>query len=112
MLRCYERLFVQDEASAKRLASIGVVNVDVAGDTRFDRVTDIMRSTHEIPGLDSFSTGKKKIIFGSSWEADETCYIHWLKANPEVAAIIAPHEFDSSRPRSLETRSRLTQATP
>lgn len=106
MLRCYERLFVQDEGSARRLASIGVTNVDVAGDTRFDRVTDIMRSTHEIPGLDSFAPGQRKIIFGSSWEADETNYLPWLKGRPEVAVIIAPHEFDASRLEKL--RSQIT----
>ena len=42
MLGCYDMLFVQDEESRALLAGIGVDNVVVAGDTRFDRVTDIL----------------------------------------------------------------------
>lgn len=106
MLKCYKRIFVQDKDSERRLASIGVTNVDVAGDTRFDRVTDIMHSTHEIIGLYRFAHDRKKIIFGSSWEADEAYYLPWLKSNPDVAAVIAPHEFDKARLEHL--RDSLT----
>lgn len=104
MLKCYEKIFVQDNSSAHRLASIDITNVEVTGDTRFDRVTDIMHSSHEIPGLEKFASSRKKIIFGSSWEADEEYYIPWLKNNPDVAAIIAPHEFDSERLENLRTQ--------
>jgi len=42
---------VQDEHSQQLLASINVTNVTVAGDTRFDRVTDIMSNTFDIPAI-------------------------------------------------------------
>ncbi len=110
MLSCYDRLFVQDAASADRLANIGVTNVDITGDTRFDRVTDIMRSTHTIPAMEALrSSGKPIIIFGSSWEADEQHYAEWLRRHPEVVAVIAPHEFDAER---LKTLSGLVSLTP
>ena len=48
MLGCYDMLFVQDEESRALLAGIGVDNVVVAGDTRFDRVTDILEDHTEI----------------------------------------------------------------
>lgn len=105
MLGCYRRLFVQDEDSARRLASIGITNVDVAGDTRFDRVTDIMRATHSIPVMEAIrARGKKIIIFGSSWEADEQFYMPWLRANTDVCAVVAPHEFDDARLKDLESQ--------
>ena len=51
MLECFNRIYVQDEDSRRLLDSIGVKHVAVAGDTRFDRVTDIMNSTFDIESV-------------------------------------------------------------
>lgn len=105
MLRCFDRLYVQDERSRRLLRVIGVENVTVAGDTRFDRVTDVMRTTVDIPGFPGFAPGAKlKFIAGSSWAADEDVYVPWLNAHPEVAFIIAPHEFNETRLEALRNR--------
>lgn len=105
MLHCFNRLYVQDERSRRLLKLIGIENVTVAGDTRFDRVTDVMRSTVDIPGFPGF--GEKaplRFIAGSSWEADEDIYVPWLNAHPEVKFIIAPHEFNETRLERLRNR--------
>lgn len=105
MLRCFDRLYVQDERSRRLLKLIGVENVTVAGDTRFDRVTDVMRSTVDIPGFPAFGSGSRLIfIAGSSWEADEDIYAPWLNSHPDVAFIIAPHEFNETRLEALRNR--------
>lgn len=105
MLRCFDRLYVQDERSRRLLKLIGVENVTVAGDTRFDRVTDVMRATVEIPGFPGFGDDAPlRFIAGSSWEADEDIYVPWLNAHPEVKFIIAPHEFNETRLERLRNR--------
>ena len=43
LLRLFDRLFVQNERSRELLASIGITDVTVCGDTRFDRVIQIVR---------------------------------------------------------------------
>ncbi len=104
MLRCFDHLYVQDEASRKLLDGIGVRNVTVNGDTRFDRVSQIMKSTFSIPAVESFvSDAAFTLIAGSSWPEDEDRYIPWLNANASkgVKAIIAPHEFDGDRLKAL-----------
>lgn len=98
VLHDYTRLYLQDARSAELLAGIGIRNTVVAGDTRFDRVTDVMKSRTDIPGFPGFARDFRHVfIAGSSWEADEERYIPWLKTNPSVAFIIAPHEFDDRR---------------
>ena len=98
ILHSYSHLFVQDSESAILLDGIGVRNVTVAGDTRFDRVTDIMAARKELPEVESFcSDATFTLVIGSSWQPDEDVYIDWLHAHPEVKAICAPHEFDSAR---------------
>lgn len=105
MLRCFTHLYVQDERSRRLLKLIGVENVTVAGDTRFDRVTDVMRSTVDIPGFPGFGAGyRMRFIAGSSWEGDEDIYVPWLNSHPDVAFIIAPHEFNETRLEALRNR--------
>ncbi len=105
MLGCYNRLYVQDEASRELLASIGVTNVTVAGDTRFDRVTDIHASARKVTEIENFvNTSPFTLIAGSSWQPDEDIYIPWLQKHPDVKAIIAPHEFDETRLENLRNR--------
>jgi 3-deoxy-D-manno-octulosonic-acid transferase len=103
MLHCYNHLFVQDDQSLELLASIGVHNVTVAGDTRFDRVTDIMSNTFEIPSIAEWVKNSPfTLVVGSSWQPDEQRYAPWLNANPQAKAIIAPHEFDATRLAALQ----------
>lgn len=102
MLECYTHLYVQDDASRRLLNNIGITNVTVAGDTRFDRVTDIMASAHNVTEVETFvKSSPFTLIVGSSWQPDEAIYIPWLKDHPDVKSIIAPHEFDDQRLNSL-----------
>lgn len=100
-LRWFTHIFVQDERSRRLLEGIGITDVTIAGDTRFDRVTDIMRSTRSIPELEALkeSAGDAPLLMvGSSWEADEERYMPWLiQAKGRVKAVIAPHEFSPKR---------------
>lgn len=108
-LKWYTRIFVQDSRSKELLCGIGVSNVEVAGDTRFDRVNDIMRDRKEIPELDAFVGRKGEegrapfvMMFGSSWPEDEAVYGEWLGKRKDVKAVIAPHEFDAVRLEKLK----------
>lgn len=118
ILECYTRLFVQDEPSRQLLNGIGIENVTVAGDTRFDRVTDIMATAHDIPALDAFTADTPTVIVaGSTWPPDEAILIPYLNAHPAIKAIIAPHEVKEGRMREIEAAAtgrcvRLSQATP
>ncbi|MCM1291419.1 MAG: 3-deoxy-D-manno-octulosonic acid transferase [Prevotella sp.] len=101
-LKLFSRIFVQDEASRQLLAGVGIEDAVVAGDTRFDRVTDIMKQRRDLPAFDRWiadvrNSGNHVIVAGSSWEQDENVYLPWLNSDKKVRAIIAPHEFDEGR---------------
>ena len=105
MLRCFTHIYVQDTASRDILTAIGIDRVTVAGDTRFDRVTDIQRAAHPAPLVEKFCAGAPFVfIAGSSWDTDEDVYLPWLNAHPAVKAIIAPHQFDEVRLKRLVRR--------
>lgn len=121
MLRTFNRLYVQDEASRRRLASIGIDNVTVAGDTRFDRVTSIVAKAVDLQLIDRFNSSGAPLgtlVAGSTWPPDEDLLISVLSRHNGLKAIFAPHEFDRARLHALEARlsaigptQRLSQIT-
>ncbi|MBD5194660.1 MAG: 3-deoxy-D-manno-octulosonic acid transferase [Bacteroidales bacterium] len=110
-LKWYTHIFVQDEGSRQLLRGLKIEDVDVCGDTRFDRVSDIRAMQKVIPELEAFvnNTAERKnrvMMAGSSWEADEDIYIPWFNEHSDVKLVIAPHEFDSHRLEKLRQRFR------
>lgn len=103
-LGVYHRIYVQDEDSRRLLAGIGVENVRVLGDTRFDRVYDIMQHGRRFDDIERWIDGRFTLIVGSSWDPDEDRYVDWVNAHPQVRVIIAPHEFDDQRITRLRAR--------
>jgi 3-deoxy-D-manno-octulosonic-acid transferase len=108
MLRCFTWLFVQDEPSAERLNNIGVKNVSVSGDTRFDRVTDIAAHFEEIPMIREFTGDFPVVVAGSTWPEDEEELDHYANTHPEIKFIIAPHEIEEDHLNDIEKLFRTT----
>ncbi|MFZ4454685.1 MAG: 3-deoxy-D-manno-octulosonic acid transferase [Bacteroidales bacterium] len=100
MLLCFDHLFLQDEQSAQLLATLGVKNVTVCGDTRFDRVRDIQSLAKPLPILEKFANSFT-LIAGSSWPKDEDIFIEYFNEHPEMKLVIAPHEIDEEHLDSI-----------
>ena len=73
----------------------GITNVQVCGDTRFDRVLAVQRQARELPAVKEFAGDGTSLILvaGSSWPEDESILIPYFNTHPEVKLIIAPHEI-------------------
>ena len=108
MLKCFDTLFVQNERSRELLSGIGIDNVVVAGDTRFDRVADVRAAAREFPLVAKFvENAPFTLVMGSSWPPDEDIVIPYFNARRDMKLIIAPHEFDRHRLHVL--MSKLTR---
>ena len=120
VLKCFSRFFVQNEESKQLLAKIGVTNVDVVGDTRFDRVLQIKEKAKQLPIVDAFvgtETPCKAFVAGSSWPPDEDIFINFFNQHKDWKLIIAPHVIDDSHLEQILSKLdrktiRYTQATP
>ncbi|MDR3132854.1 MAG: 3-deoxy-D-manno-octulosonic acid transferase [Prevotellaceae bacterium] len=105
MLHAYRYLFVQNEASKELLAAIGITNVFVTGDTRFDRVWQLAQTPEKLPVIENFSAGQPAIIAGSTWPADEeklAAAFATLPANTKL--VIAPHEIHEEHLAAIAKR--------
>ena len=116
VLKTFGHLFVQNEESKKLLASIGVTNVTVVGDTRFDRVLDICAAAKQLPLVQKFKGDALTFVAGSSWGPDEDIFIKYFNAHPEMKLIIAPHVVNDGHLKEIESKLqrsciRYTKAT-
>ena len=117
ILRNFTHLYIQNEQSRQLLAGIGITNVSVVGDTRFDRVSDIRRSAKNLPLVETFAQGRKILVAGSSWPKDEEFLIDYFNRHDDIKLILAPHEIHESHLAFIESRLqrpalRYTRATP
>ncbi len=125
VLGLLDRFFVQDEESARLLAGIGfgADRVTVSGDTRFDRVVELVSAAGErsLPLVEAFAAagrnGGPVMVCGSTWGPDEEILLELMRARPEMRFIVAPHELDDGRIDALIARSgrrgvRYTQLSP
>lgn len=92
----FDQLFVQNETSKRFLAKIGIENVTVVGDTRFDRVLEIREQAKELPLVEQFKGSALTIVAGSSWGPDEDLFIEYFNTHPNIKLIIAPHVIDEN----------------
>ena len=96
-LRSFDTLFVQDEGSKALLAEIGVENVEVAGDTRFDRVITIAEEAQRVEVVEQFKGNGRLFVAGSTWGPDEDILLPLINENPDIKFVVAPHEMNESR---------------
>ena len=96
-LHSFDTLFVQDEGSKALLAEIGVENVVVAGDTRFDRVSAIAEQAEKVEVVEQFKGDGRLFVAGSTWGPDEDILLPLINENPDIKFVIAPHEMEENR---------------
>lgn len=109
MLSRFTHLYVQNSQSIELLAAIGIQNVTVAGDTRFDRVAQITAAAPKLPIVEAFAKGQQVMVCGSTWPDDEKLLAKLITNHPETRFIIAPHQINENNIRTL--LSALPQRT-
>ncbi len=109
VLNCFTRFYVQNEVSRELLATLGVENVTVVGDTRFDRVLQIKADAKQLPVVESLTPipspkgeGSKVFVAGSSWQPDEDIFIPFFNEHKDWKLIIAPHVIGEDHLQQIE----------
>lgn len=93
-LRKASYFFVQNEESKQLLQRVGISQVEICGDTRFDRVYAIANQEYSLDFVERFKQDCKLIVAGSSWGPDEQLLAEVLKQQPDYKLIVAPHEIN------------------
>lgn len=104
VLKCFTRFFVQNEESRQLLGKIGITDVEITGDTRFDRVLQIAEQAKQLPVVEAFKQHRNVFVAGSSWQPDEDIFIKFFNEHREWKLIIAPHVIDEDHLRQIMSK--------
>ncbi|MBW4865331.1 3-deoxy-D-manno-octulosonic acid transferase [Prevotella salivae] len=92
VLKCFTHFFVQNIESKNLLAKLDIHDVEVVGDTRFDRVLQIKEASKQLPIVEKFTENTSKVfIAGSSWLPDEEVFLKYFNLHKDWKLIVAPH---------------------
>jgi 3-deoxy-D-manno-octulosonic-acid transferase len=101
---CYvSHYFVQNKESKDLLAQIGITNITIGGDTRFDRVAENAAFPKHLELVEAFSRNHKVFVAGSTWPADEQLLRVLATSNPDWKFIIAPHEINKTHIAAIQS---------
>lgn len=94
ILQSFNHIFTQDENSLNLLHRIAIGNSSIAGDTRFDRVSQITASPVDFGEISRLIADTKTIVIGSAWRQDMDILIPFINQSEQYSYIIAPHDID------------------
>ncbi|MEA1784528.1 glycosyltransferase N-terminal domain-containing protein [Arenibacter sp. GZD96] len=93
-LGAFTHLFVQDEQSKELLQSIKITRVTVNGDTRLDRVSEILERDNTLSFMSQFKQDALCVVAGSTWPEDEAVIANYINtSNAPTKYVIAPHKI-------------------
>ena len=99
----FTHFFVQDDASLNLLKGIGLQNSSISGDTRFDRVSEILDRDNSLPFMEQFKGNSLCLVLGSSWPEDESLLIQYLQEKTtSLKIVIAPHDIKEGHLNTLK----------
>ncbi len=101
ILHQFSFFFVQNDESIKLLRSIGIEHCVRAGDTRFDRVFQLVKQADNIPIANQFKAGQKVFVIGSCWPEDINLLAPFINENM-LKFILAPHEITEDSISQIE----------
>jgi 3-deoxy-D-manno-octulosonic-acid transferase len=106
-LKAFSCFFVQNQESLQLLKSIGYQNVLLTGDTRFDRVLQIMNQRKRYAPVEWFVKDSAICVVGSSYLEDEkilkSALLKSLAVEINFKLIIAPHIVSPQRIDEIES---------
>lgn len=103
-LQSFSYFFVQNESSKQLLNAIGLNNVAVSGDTRFDRVYSIKEQNIQLDFMTKFKQDNTIFIAGSTWKEDEDFIVDYINTceHDIVKFVIAPHNINTDEIKKLK----------
>lgn len=93
LARHIDWFFHQNNHSTALAKEIGLANSSTSGDTRFDRVKQILHRDNSVDYIAEFKSGQQLLVFGSSWESEERMAEIIASKMHDLKIIIAPHDL-------------------
>jgi 3-deoxy-D-manno-octulosonic-acid transferase len=103
-LHNFTHIFVQDTKSIELLSKINIKNTAISGDTRFDRVIEILERDNNLAFMENFKNGAKTLVAGSTWPDDEEVLVPYINTGESsLKFVLAPHNIKPEHINKLKS---------
>lgn len=105
LLPRFSCIFLQDENSYQLLKQKGITNIQLSGDTRYDRVKQNALKVQLNPHIEAFKSDSPMLILGSSWQAEEALAEQFLQDDDfkSFKVLIVPHDISKKHIDAIYT---------
>ena len=101
-------IYVQNADSKSLLNELGLTQVEISGDTRFDRVSQIREQQNSLEFMQKFKGNSLCFVAGSSWPEDESILMEYIEGHDgDLRFVIAPHDIKSDHIQQLQQKLKL-----
>lgn len=104
ILTLFDHFFVQNVETKELLNGLGLTNITVSGDTRFDRVNTISKEQPNIEIIQNFKMNHDLVVLGSTWKQDIDLWSSYINMNNNLKFIIAPHNINEENLKYIEKK--------
>ena len=103
-LHNFTHIFVQDTKSIELLSKINIKNTSISGDTRFDRVIEILERDNNLAFMENFKNRAKTLVAGSTWPDDEDVLVPYINTGESsLKFVLAPHNIKPEHINKLKS---------
>lgn len=103
-LHNFTHIFVQDTKSIELLSKINIKNTAISGDTRFDRVIEILERDNNLAFMENFKNEAKTLVAGSTWPDDEEVLVPYINTGESsLKFVLAPHNIKPEHINKLKS---------
>ncbi|RTE55069.1 3-deoxy-D-manno-octulosonic acid transferase [Arenibacter aquaticus] len=103
-LESFTHIFVQDSQSVQLLKNIDIENTTISGDTRFDRVMEILERDNSLDFMQRFKNQSRIMVAGSTWPEDEEVIVPYINSDDtSLKFVLAPHNIKSEHIAKLKS---------
>lgn len=106
VLNKYEMIYTQDKRTEDKVNQLGIINVEFAGNLKFNRAKMQRNEGYENEKLKNFLDGNRCVVFGSTWRNDEEIIIRYINTEKrkKIKFIIAPHQVSKENIERIKTK--------
>ena len=104
VLQGVDKILVQNSRIEQLLQNHQFTNVEVCGDTRFERAAEITQAHFISKKIEEFCEDYLIIVGGSTWPPEEDILEKTLHRYPECKVIIAPHDVSDGNVERLQKK--------
>ncbi len=109
-IKTIDHFYTYDTETKKLLEEKSIINTSVVGDTRVDRVLNLLDNNKKLKIITDFTKNEDCWIAGSTWNEDYSLFVDYINKKTSPKVMIAPHNCNSKSISEITKKLKVPYA--